>query len=102
MSLCYKKVKEKKKIKEMEDAIKHEFIWGKLHHLGMDGPYGYRAFIRIRREVKAKRKAQIYNQMRRRKAFLYNTKMGVAIGTLTLILLWLVHFLWTAIMEASK
>ena len=56
-----------KKIKEMEDAIKHEFTWGKLHHLGMDGPYGYRAFIKIRRDIKAKRKAQIYNQMRRRK-----------------------------------
>jgi len=92
----------KKKIKEMEDAIKHEFTWGKLHHLGMDGPYGYRAFIKIRREIKEKRKEQIYNQMRRRKAFIYNTKMGVAIGTLVLILIWLLHFAWTAIMEASK
>jgi hypothetical protein len=86
----------------MEDAIRHEFTWGKLHHLGMDGPYGYKALIKIRREVRAKRKAQIYDQMRRRKAFIYNTKMGVAIGTLVLILLWLTHFLWTAIMEASK
>jgi hypothetical protein len=92
----------KKKIKEMEDAIRHEFTWGKLHHLGMDGPYGYRAFVKIRREVRAKRKAEIYDQMRRRKAFWYNTKMGMAIGTLVLILIYLCHFLWTAIIEASK
>ena len=92
----------KKKIKEMEDAIKHEFTWGKLHHLGMDGPYGYRAFIKIRRDIIAKRKKEIYDQMRRRKAFLYHTKMGVAIGTLVLILIYLCHFLWTAILESSK
>ena len=36
----------------MEDAIKHEFTWGKLDHLGMDGPYGYRKFIKIRRRLK--------------------------------------------------
>ena len=65
---------QKKKIKDMEDAIKHEFTWGSLHHLGMDGPYGYRALIKIRRDIKAKRKAQIYNQMRRRKAFYITPK----------------------------
>ncbi len=92
----------KKKVKEMEDAIRHEFTWGKLHHLGMDGPYGYKALIKIRREIREKRKKQIYDQMRLRKTFIYNTKMGVAIGTLVLILLWLMHFLWTAIVEASK
>lgn len=92
----------KKKIEEMEKEIRHLFTWGKLHHLGMDGPYGYKAFIKIRREIKDKRKREIYNQMRRRKAFLYNTKMGVLIGTLVLVLIWMSKFLWEAIMEASK
>jgi len=68
----------------------------------MDGPYGYKTFIKIRREIKDKRKREIYNQMRRRKAFLYNTKMGVFIGALVLLLIWMGNFLWEAIMEASK
>mgnify|MGYP003149559691 CR=1 FL=1 len=92
----------KKKIEEMEKEIRHLFTWGKLHHLGMDGPYGYKAFIKIRREIKDKRKREIYDQMRRRKAFLYNTKMGVFIGAFVLILIWMGNFLWTAVMEASK
>ena len=92
----------KKKIEEMEKAIKHEFTWGKLHHLGMDGPYGYKAFIKIRRDIKDKRKREVYNQMRARKAFLYNTKMGVFIGAFVLVLIWMGNFLWKAIMEASK
>ena len=92
----------KKKIEEMEKAIKHEFTWGKLHHLGMDGPYGYKAFIKIRRDIKDKRKREVYDQMRRRKAFLYNTKMGVFIGAFVLILIWMGNFLWTAIVTASK
>jgi len=92
----------RKKIDDMEKEIRHLFTWGKLHHLGMDGPYGYKTFIKIRRQIKEKRKRELYDQMRKRKAFLYHTKMGVAIGTLVLILLWLLNFLWTAIMEASK
>ena len=92
----------KKKIEEMEKEIRHLFTWGKLHHLGMDGPYGYKTFIKIRRDIKAKRKKEVYDQMRRRKAFLYNTKMGIFIGTLVLILIWMGNFLWTAILEASK
>ena len=92
----------KKKIEEMEKAIKQEFTWGKLHHLGMDGPYGYKAFIKIRRDIKDKRKREVYNQMRARKAFLYNTKMGVFIGAFVLVLIWMGNFLWKAIMEASK
>ena len=92
----------KKKIEEMEKEIRHLFTWGKLHHLGMDGPYGYKTFIKIRRDIKAKRKIEVYDQMRRRKAFLYNTKMGVFIGAFVLVLIWMGNFLWTAVMEASK
>ena len=68
----------------------------------MDGPYGYKTFIKIRRDIKAKRKKEVYDQMRRRKAFLYNTKMGVFIGAFVLVLIWMGNFLWTAVMEASK
>jgi len=56
----------------------------------------------MRREIKKRREREVYNQMRRRKNFLYNTKMGVAVGSLVLLLIYLSHFLWTAIVEASK
>ena len=42
----------KKKIKDMEDQIRHMFTWGELHHLGLDG---YREFIRRRRQIKEDR-----------------------------------------------
>jgi hypothetical protein len=67
--------------------------------MGLDG---YRKFIAIRREIKAKREKTVYNQIRRRKAFLYNTKLGVAIGVLSLSLIYMIYFLWNAIVEASK
>ena len=59
-------------------------------------------FIKMRRDIKKRREREVYNQMRRRKNFLYNTKMGIFIGSLSLILIYLCHFLWTAVMEASK
>ena len=88
------------KIREQEKYIREFFTanwtadWGGLN--------GYRKFIKMRREIKKRREREVYNQMRRRKNFLYNTKMGIFIGSLVLILIYLCHFLWTAVVEASK
>lgn len=56
----------KQKIVEMEKEIYQMFIYGDLQHLGQDG---YKEFIQMRRDIKAKREKMIYEQMRRRKAF---------------------------------
>jgi hypothetical protein len=88
------------KIREQEKYIREFFTSNWTADWG--GIQGYRKFIDLRRKIKAKRESEIYNQMRRRKNFLYNTKMGVFIGVLVLVLLYLCNFLWTAIMEASK
>ena len=90
----------KKKVKEQEDAIRELFTanW-QNPNMGLDG---YRKFISVRREIRAKREKSVYNQIRRRKAFLYNTKLGIAIGVLSLSLIYMIYFLWNAIVEASK
>ena len=66
----------KRKIEEQEAEIKSMFYVGALNHLGIKG---YREFIHQRRAIKLKREKELYQQMRRRKAFLYNTMMGGAI-----------------------
>ena len=88
------------KIREQEKYIREFFTanWT----ADWAGIKGYRKFIKMRRDIKKKREREVYNQMRRRKNFLYNTKMGIFIGSLSLILIYLCHFLWTAVMEASK
>jgi len=90
----------RKKVKEQEDAIRELFTsnW-QNPNMGLDG---YRDFIEMRRRIKRKREKELYNQMRRRKAFLYNTKMGLAISFLTLTLIYMIHFLWTIAVESSK
>jgi hypothetical protein len=71
----------KRKVKEMEDEIRHMFTWGELHHLGMDG---YRDFILRRRKIKADREKLIYEQMRRKKKFFRLCK-DIAIGSVAII-----------------
>lgn len=56
----------KQKLKEMEEEIRHMFLYGDLNHLGLDG---YRDFINMRREIKTKREKMVYEQMRRQKEF---------------------------------
>jgi hypothetical protein len=80
----------KQKIVEMEKEIYQMFIYGDLQHLGQDG---YREFIQMRRDIKAKREKMIYEQMRRRKAFFSNLSnyggvvivLAVGIGLLSWI-----------------
>lgn len=59
----------KQKIVEMEKEIHQMFLYGDLQHLGQDG---YREFIQMRRDIKAKREKMVYEQMRRRQAFVRN------------------------------
>ena len=67
--------------------------------MGLDG---YRKFIKVRRKIKEEREKELYNQMRRRRAFIYNSKLCFLIGSLLLCLIWMGNFLWDAVMEASK
>lgn len=89
-----------KKVKEQEDAIRQLFTANWTNpHMGLDG---YRKFIKVRREIKKKREKELYNQMRRRQAFIYNSKLCVGISALIVCLIFMMDFLWTAIVEASK
>lgn len=88
------------KVREQEKYIREFFTANWTAEWG--GIQGYRKFIDMRRKIKEKRQREVYNQMRARKNFFYNTKMGILIGSLCLILIWLVYFLWTAIVESSK
>ena len=89
----------KKKIEEQEAAIKSMFYTGALCHLGING---YREFIKQRRAIKDKREKEVYEQLRRRKAFFYNTLMGGAITILVTVLISMIYFLIDMIQEASK
>jgi len=87
----------KKKIKDMEDQIRHMFTWGELHHLGLDG---YREFIRRRRQIKEDREKQIYEQMRRRKRFFWIIKQIAIGGTVILFSGWIIWYMIDLIMNA--
>ena len=75
------------------------FYTGALCHLGING---YREFIKQRRAIKDKREKEVYEQLRRRKAFFYNTLMGGAITILVTVLISMIYFLIDMIQEASK
>ena len=74
------------------------FYVGALNHLGING---YKEFIRQRRLIKEKRKREVYDQLRRRKAFFYNTMMGGAITIVVTLLISMIYFLIDMIKEAS-
>ena len=89
----------KRKIEEQEREIKSMFYVGALNHLGIKG---YKEFIQQRGLIKAKREKDLYQQMRRRKAFFYNTMMGGAITLVLTILVSMVWYLIDMIKEASS
>tara|TARA_R110002012_G_scaffold32967_3_gene96883 strand:- start:402 stop:902 length:501 start_codon:yes stop_codon:yes gene_type:complete len=89
----------KRKIEEQEREIKSMFYVGALNHLGIKG---YKEFIQQRRLIKAKREKDLYQQMRRRKAFFYNTMMGSAITLVLTILVSMIWYLIDMIKEASS
>ena len=88
------------KIKEQEKLLREFFTANWQSDWG--GIEGYRTFIKKRREIKEKREQTVYRQMRKRKDFLYKTKMGTALVVLSGLLIFLIWFLIDAIIEASK
>ena len=89
----------KRKIEEQEKEIKSMFYIGALNHLGIKG---YKEFIHQRRAIKKKREKEVYEQIRRRKAFFYNTMMGSAITIVGTVLISMVWYLIDMIKEASS
>ena len=88
------------KINEQEKLIREFFTnnwsssWG--------GIEGYRKFLKVRRQVRESRQKELYNKMRRRKDFLYKTRIGSLIVLLTGLLIYLIWFLVDAVIESSK
>jgi hypothetical protein len=70
----------RQKMEQQEKEIREMFSWY--------GPPGaYEEFIKERRKIEAKRKEMIYDQQRRRQAFIYNTAMfsGIAVAVAGII-----------------
>ena len=66
------------------------------------GRSGWLRFRKLREEIRAKKEQEEYRRIRARKALIYNSKLGVALGLLLMILFYLCWFLYNAIMESSK
>jgi uncharacterized FAD-dependent dehydrogenase len=79
----------KVKIREMEAEIRHEFLYGGLNHLGMDG---LKEFYNLRREIRERRIKMLQDQKIRQREFVENCFTGGLIflgsGAVALIL-WL-------------
>jgi hypothetical protein len=71
----------KVKIREMEAEIRHEFLYGGLNHLGMDG---LKEFYNLRRQIRERRIKMLQDQKVRRQKFiemsLYGVLIAVALG----------------------
>ena len=89
----------KKKVAQMEKDLKHMFYWGELNHLGADG---YKKLIHLRRNIKAKREKEVYQQMRKRQALLYYTKWGSIITFSVLLLIYMTYSLINMIMSVNE
>ena len=79
----------KVKIREMEAEIRHEFLYGGLCHLGMDG---LREFYNMRRQVREQRIKAIQDQAIRRRKFAEHCFTGglILLGSAAVIsILWM-------------
>lgn len=63
----------KVKLREMEAEIRHQFLYGALCHLGLDG---YREFIQIRRGIRERRVRAIQEQAIRRRELVEHMFIG--------------------------
>lgn len=74
----------------MELGIRHEFLYGGLCHLGLDG---YREFIEMRRKIRERRIKMIQEQQARRRDFVEAMFTGflivavLAVGGLVLFMM---------------
>lgn len=79
----------KVKMREMEAEIRHEFLYGGLCHLGMDG---LREFYNMRRQVREQRIKAIQDQRIRQRAFVEHCFTGslILLGSAAVIsILWM-------------
>ena len=81
----------KVKIREMEAEIRHEFLYGGLNHLGMDG---LKEFYNLRREIREQRIKAIQDQRIRQRQFVETCFTG---GLILLGLAAVVSILWMAV-----
>lgn len=78
----------RKQLLQMEQEIRHEFLYGALCHYGMDG---YKEFLDIRHQVKFNRLKMVTDQKHAKEAFYDDLKYG---AMLTGLILFLVGLLW--------
>ena len=79
----------KVKMREMEADIRHQFLYGGLCHLGMDG---LREFYSIRRRIREQRIKAIQDQLIRRREFMERCFTGglILLGSAAVIgILWM-------------
>jgi len=81
----------KVKMREMEAEIRHEFLYGGLCHLGMDG---LREFYNVRRSIREQRIKAIQDQRIRQRQFVEACFTGglILLGSAAVILI-----IWTAV-----
>ena len=79
----------KVKMREMEAEIRHEFLYGGLCHLGMDG---LREFYNVRRQIREQRIKAIQDQRIRQRQFIEACFTGglVLLGSMVVVfILWM-------------
>lgn len=88
------------KIRQHEEELYNFFAANWCSSWG--GRAGWLKFRKLRESIRAEKVKCEYASIRRRKQFLYNTKLGTALAVLLLVLLYLCWFLYNAIIESAK
>lgn len=81
----------RKQLLQMEQEIRHEFLYGALCHYGMDG---YKEFLEIRHQVKFNRLKMQQDQKLAKQSFYNDLKYGFMITSLLLFLAGLIWWLY--------
>jgi hypothetical protein len=89
----------KQKVKEMEEEIRHMFLYGDLNHLGLDG---LREFYQMRRKIKEDREKMVYEQARARKAFFDNIKLFTIIGVIVVVTIAVLWFTFDWVIDMGR
>ena len=85
----------KVKMREMEAEIRHEFLYGGLCHLGMDG---LREFYNVRRQIREQRIKAIQDQRAQRRALIEaSITVALVLGGATAV----ISILWMTIQVIS-
>ena len=79
---------QQKKIKEQESQLRELLLY-------MYGPDAYRELTELRRKIKSKREKDVYQQMRNRKAFMWNALGWTSVVVLGYFVYLIVLFIYT-------